>query len=153
MALPEPSEGHRKLEAFAGAWSGEDRMHPSPWDPKGGLAEGRTTSRVGLGGFALISDYEQTRDGRVTYAGHGVLTYDPRADRYEQHWFDSMGAPPQVFTGGFEGDALTLTHGGPGMHARITYDASRPGELRKLMEVSPDGARWSTLFESRYRRA
>ena len=82
MEMPKASDGHRKLEKIAGRWEGEETMYPSPWDPKGGKAIGRINSRVALNGFALINDYEQERDGAITFTGHGVFTYDPKADVY-----------------------------------------------------------------------
>ena len=94
-------------------------MHPSQWDPKGEVAIGRNRQHLSLGGFALITDYEQERDGAITFTGHGVYTYDPKGNGYTLHWFDCMGSPPEVFVGGFEGEVFTLAHGGPGMHARM----------------------------------
>jgi uncharacterized protein YodC (DUF2158 family) len=153
MDMPRPTEGHKKLERLAGSWTGEEQMYPSPWDPKGGVATGRTEARVALGGFCVISDYRQERNGTTTFAGHGVWTFDPKQDLYTLHWFDSMGSPPEVFTGRFAGEVLTVAHGGPGMHARLTYDITDPQELRSAMEMSPDGGAWNKLFDGRYRRA
>jgi hypothetical protein len=82
MEMPIPSDGHRKLEKIAGQWEGEETMHPSPWDPQGGRATDRIKSRVALSGFALINDYEQERDGKVTFTGHAVFTFDPKEDLY-----------------------------------------------------------------------
>ena len=84
-------------------------MHPSQWDPKGGIAVGRTK-------------------------------------------IDCMGYPPEVFVGRFDGDILTLAHGGPGMHARLTYDLTDPQHMLRRMEMSQDGAIWNTLFDGRYKR-
>ena len=152
MDMPKPSPGHLKLEKLAGHWEGEERMHPSQWDPKGGTAVARMKSRIALSGFALISDYEQERDGRITFAGHSVFTFNPKEAVYTLHWFDCMGSPPEVFAGRFEGDVLTVSHGGPGMHARLMYDLSDPQELQSGMEMSQDGANWRRLFDGRYRR-
>jgi hypothetical protein len=152
MEMPKPTAGHRRLAKLAGSWEGQETMYPSRWDPNGGVAVGRNRHTLGLGGFALLSDYEQERDGSVTFTGHGVYTYDPKADRYSLHWFDCMGSPPEVFVGGFEGDVLTLGHGGPGMHARMTYDLTDAETMRSRMEMSTDGAAWSTLFDAVYRR-
>lgn len=152
MDMPKPSPGHRLLEKMAGSWEGEETMHPSQWDPKGGVAFGRNKHTIGLGGFALLADYEQERDGTITFIGHGVYTYDPKEDRCTLHWFDSMGSPPEVFVGGFDGDVLTLSHGGPGMHARMAYDYSTPGTMKGMMEMSPDGRDWKRLFEATYKR-
>jgi hypothetical protein len=70
--------------------------------------------RLSLGGFVLLTDYEQERHAAIAFAGHGVYTYDPKEDRYSLHWFDCIGSPPEVFAGGFDGDVLTVAHGGPG---------------------------------------
>ncbi len=152
MEMPKPAPGHRRLEKLTGRWEGEETMYPSQWDPKGGVATGRIESRVAVSGFAVINDYQQERGGAVTFEGHGVWSYDPRTDRYTLHWFDSMASPPETFTGGFEGDVLTVSHGGPGMHARLTYDVTDPVELRSAMEMSMDGVIWKKLFDGRYRR-
>ena len=152
MDMPKPAAGHRLLEKLAGSWEGEEKMHSSQWDPKGGVAIGRNNHRFSLGGFALLADYEQERDGAVSFTGHGVYTYDPKEDRYSLHWFDCMGSPPELFVGGFDGDVLTLAHGGPGMHARMTSDFSTPGTMKAMMEMSPDGAEWKVLFEAVYKR-
>lgn len=152
MNMPTPSDGHLLLKMLSGSWQGEETMYPSQWDPKGGTAIGRNEHEISLGGFALLADYEQERDGAITFSGHGVYTYNPDEDRHYLHWFDSMGSPPEVFVGGFDGDVLTLGHGGPGMHARMTYDFSAPGIMKGKMEMSPDGAEWKVLFEAEYKR-
>lgn len=152
MEMPQPSRGHSRFEQLAGQWQGSEQMYPSQWDPEGGVATGRTTSRLALNGFALISDYEQERDGVVTFTGHGVYTFEPEAGIYTLHWFDSFGSPPEVFTGGFDGDVLTLGHSGPGMHVRMTWDLTAPGILVAKMEMSLDGAAWNKLFDGRYER-
>ncbi len=152
MEMPKPSPGHVLLEKLVGSWEGEETMHPSQWDPVGGVAIGRNRQQMSLGGFALITDYEQERDGVITFTGHGVYTYDRKEDRYSLHWFDCMGSPPEVFVGRFEGDVLTLSHGGPGMHARMTYDLSAPETMKAMMEMSPDGEDWNVLFEATYKQ-
>lgn len=152
MDMPKPGPGHKRLEMMTGTWEGEETMYPSQWDPKGGTATGRTVSRLALDGFAVISDYQQERDGKVTFTGHGVMTFDPKQDLYVLHWFDCMGSPPEVFTGRFEGDVLTVSHGGP-MHVRLTYDYGQAGKLLSKMEMSQDGSSWKTLFDGVYRHS
>jgi hypothetical protein len=152
MEMPQLTPGHEKFERMAGRWIGEETMHPSPWDPAGGTATGETSSRVALGGFALIIDYTQTRDGAVTFTGHGVWTFDAKRDLYVLHWFDSIGGPPEIFEGRPEGEVLTVSHGGPGMHARLTYNMENPDVQLNSMEMSQDGVDWKTLFDGRYTR-
>ncbi|MBT8462799.1 MAG: DUF1579 domain-containing protein [Gemmatimonadetes bacterium] len=151
--MPKPGDGHRRLEALAGTWVGEERMYPSDWDPVGGTAIGRTTSRIAVGGFALVTDYEQERDGAVTFSGHGVFTFDSGKDEYSLFWLDSIGSPPEIFAGGFTGDVLTLAHAGPPMHVRLIWDLSKPGTLQSSMEMSADGVAWKKLFDAVYERS
>ena len=152
MQMPQPSAGHLRLEKLTGHWEGEETMHPSQWDPKGGIAVGRMTSRLALNGFALISDYEQERDGVITFTGHGVFTFGQKDELYTLHWFDCMGTPPEVFEGRFDDNVLTLAHGGPGMHARTTYDLTDSQHMLSKMEMSQDGVTWNTLFDGRYEK-
>ncbi|MCG8603727.1 DUF1579 domain-containing protein [bacterium] len=152
MDMPKLTEHHKKLEKLPGRWHGTETMRPSQWDPEGGTATGRNDNRLALNGFALITDYEQERDGAITFSGHGVMTYDTNEGCYVLHWFDSMGSPPEVFKGNFDGDVLTMSHGGPGMHARFTYDFSREGILGCRMDMSKDGTEWATFFECDYER-
>jgi len=152
MDMQKPTAGHAKLETLAGVWVGEETMHPSQWDPKGGVAQGHTESRMALSGFALVSDYRQERDGVVTFTGHGVWTYDSKAELYTLHWFDCMGSPPEVFQGRFEGAGIVMAHGGPGMHARMTYDLTDPRRMKCVMQMSQDGREWKTLFDGWYEK-
>jgi hypothetical protein len=81
MEMLKPKRGHLRTEKLAGNWEGGEKMPPSQWDPKGGIAVGRTKSRLALNGFALISDYEQERDGVITFTGYGVLSFEPISER------------------------------------------------------------------------
>jgi hypothetical protein len=153
MEMPQLSPGHKKFEDLAGEWKGNETMYPSHWDPKGGVAKGKTTSRVAVGGFALVSDYLQERDGVITFQGHGVYSYDPRSELYTLYWVDSIGSPPEVFTGKFEGNVLTLGHEGQPMRVRLIYDLSKPGFMASSMEMSQNGVEWKKLFDAEYQRS
>ena len=152
MHMPTPSAGHRRFERMAGIWEGEETMYPSAWDPEGGTAIGRTVGRVAVGGFALVIDYQQTRGGVETFSGHGIYTFDPGSKEYAMTWIDSIGSPPEHFTGTFTDDVLVLGHGGPPMHVRMRADYSRPDRIASSMEMSEDGRTWKTLFDADYRR-
>jgi len=51
MEMPRPLDEHKRLKSLAGTWEGEETLHPSPWDPKGGTAQGRVGSRHPIVGF------------------------------------------------------------------------------------------------------
>ena len=152
MEMPKPTADHRKLEKFAGIWKGTETMHPSPWDPKGGEAQGITRARVALDGFAVIGDYEQTRQGKVTYQGHSIYTWDAKAKQVVLHWFDSMGQPVDEFRGAWDGDRIVLQSKNPMGQWRMSYDLSKPGVMTSKMETSADGKAWSAMFDGKYKR-
>ncbi len=153
MEAAKPSEQHRKLERLIGRWEGTEHMAPSQWDPAGGTAVGRNDIRSALDGFAIVTDYEQERDGKITFRGHGVTTYDPEGDRYVMHWLDVMSGPMmEVFAGAFDGDVMILTSDAPRMATRLTWDLSSEGLMHSRMEMSEDGIQWATLFEAEYER-
>src|SRR5262245_55599697 len=130
MEMPKPSAGHKKLEALAGNWSGEEQMHPSPWEPEGGVATATITNRVVCEGFWVVGDYEQRRGGAVSYRGHSVFGCEPKGEEVALHWYDSMGIGVDVFRGKNQGQVLTLVcKNAMGTH-RLVYDLSQKDTLR-----------------------
>jgi len=152
MEMPKPTETHRKLAGLAGQWIGKEKLSPSPWDPKGGTAVGRCRNRPGADGFVLVHDYEQERNGSVSFRGHGVFSYDNAAQCYLLHWWDSMGLGLNVFKGQFEGNTLELLCKLPQGSTRGTWKFADDHHYRFLMEVSPDGQKWMTMIEGDYTR-
>ncbi len=153
MQMPEVTEHHRKLEAMVGEWIGAETIHPSPWDPNSGASEGRFTTRVGLDGFFVIADYEQRRDGKVSFEGHGVYGYDDKRQRYTMHWFDTMGADPGAPTlGTWTGDTLCFEHQHHMGHSRYTYQFDGTDKFAFKLEMSQDGEHWNLFLEGAYTR-
>lgn len=151
MEMPKPGAAHQQLAKLAGEWSGDEKLHPSPWDPKGGAAIGKVSNRLALDGFVLVQDYEQRRDGAVNFRGHGVFSIDPAGGAVRLHWWDTMGGTPSGFTGGWQGDELVLACAGPQGNFRCRF-AVRGAEYTFAMEVSPDGKQWFPSMEGSYRR-
>ena len=154
MEMPKPGDVHKRLSALVGNWSGRETLQPAPWDPAGGSARARVTNRSILDGFGVVQDYEQERGGAVNFRGHGVFWYDDQKKEYVMTWWDSMSGRAGEYRGQFRGDALELTSPMPqGGHGRTTFDMSRPGKYRFLMEISPDGSQWQTAMEGSYDKA
>jgi len=152
MEIPRPTAAHRRLKKIAGTWKGTETLSPSPWDPKGGTATSVVENVLSLDGFAVVQEYTQVRDGAVSFRGHGVFAYNAHEECYLMHWFDSMGTPPKVYRGNFEGDVLKLTGTFPGGVSRVDWDLGSEGEYSFRMEISPDGAAWQPLIVGRYTR-
>jgi hypothetical protein len=149
MHMPRPDERHRRLHKLLGTWHGDERLYPSPWDPAGGSAVARVHNVLALDGFAVVHDYEQERGGTVSFRGHGVFRWDPLQQAYELHWFDSFGAAPTVFRGGFDGDVLTMTAQQQGF-LRAQWDLSAAARYDYRMDVSADGVQWQLFSQGRY---
>ena len=157
MQMPKPTAQHQKLEALAGTWTGEEKLHPSPWDAAGGAALGKWVMRMDLDGLFLIADYTQERGGKVNFRGHGVYSWDDKAQCYTQVWFDSMTMAPlgtRAIRGEWKGDALVYEHEMmPGARARYTFRLEG-GRLVSLVENSKDGGKeWAPFMEGRYTRS
>jgi hypothetical protein len=153
MHMPQLTEQHNKLKAFVGEWTGQDIIHPAPWNPQGATAKSRVSSKLMLDGFFLVSEYTQERDGKVTYRGHGVYGYDAMQKKYTLHWFDSMGidpGPPAL--GDWNGDTVVFTHQHVMGHGRMTYDFSKKDALSFKLEKSQDGKNWTLFIEATYKR-
>lgn len=153
--MPKPSPEHRRLAAMAGSWTSDETMFPSPWDPVGGKRRGRSEARVVMDGFFVVTDYEQEKDGRVAYRGHGVYGYDPKSKRWSMHWFDDMGGvPAQVVWGTWSGDTLTyqMDNGAGRGHSRYVYRFEKDGVYVFSILMSQDGESWRPLMEGRFTR-
>ena len=151
--MPTVLNEHKKLLALAGKWTGEEKIHPSPWDPKGGTATSRIESRADLDGFFVISDYVEERNGQVSYRGHGVFGYDANEKCYTMNWFDSMGAcSPEHSRGKWEGNTLMFQQKGPMGHSRYTYLFEGEGRYTFRIDQSQDGKQWAPFMEGRYTR-
>ncbi|MAG57708.1 MAG: hypothetical protein CMJ83_15585 [Planctomycetes bacterium] len=149
MDMPQLTDGHKKLETIAGTWTGDEHMQPSQWVPEPMTAQGKSVCKLILNGFAVSMDYVQSCGGQEMFSGHGVYTYNGKDDSYLLHWFDSMGAGCEVFSGGFDGDTLVMTSKGFMGYMRMTSDYSG-GQLASRMEMSQDGEDWTLMFRGTY---
>jgi len=150
MEMPKPTDAHRRLDKLVGRWAGEEKIHPSPFDPQGGVAMARVENRLALDGFAVVQDYAQEKNGQIVFRGHGVFRWEVMQQCYEMYWFDSMGFPPSVFRGNFAGEVLTVMSQSPQGHNRAVFDFSKKSQYTFRMEVSPDGKQWFPFMEGQY---
>jgi hypothetical protein len=151
MEMPKPDQEHQRLHALIGEWIGEETLSPSPWGP-GGRATARVTARLALDGFYVVQDYVEEKEGRVTFRGHGLFSYDTQTSEFCRYWFDSIGFVPDAAARGvWDGDTLTLRYSSPRGQARYTYrfESDRLHHLR--LENSFDGGKtFATFMEATY---
>ena len=153
MEMPTPSPADQALHILEGSWSGQEKIHPSPFVPSGAVAFGRVVNRLALDGFAVIQDYQQETAGKVNFRGHGVFRYDREKKAYILYWFDSFGLPPSEYVGDLVDRVLCLTAITLQGHARVTWDFSHLGHYHYSLEISPDGKEWFPSIEGRYDRS
>ncbi len=152
LAAPTPLEEHRRLAAFAGEWTGEEMVYPSRWTA-GGPATAHVTARMDLNGFYLIQDTRQTRDGKETFATHGVFTYDREDRLYKLFWHDSLGYyPPSPASGGWSNKTLILVRGSLRGNARHVYEVVDDNSYTMKIQFSPDAEGWADVLTGVYRR-
>jgi uncharacterized protein DUF1579 len=152
LAAPAPLDAHRTLAIFAGEWRGEETVYPSRWNP-GGSATSHVTARIDLNGLYLIQDTRQSRDGKESFATHGVFTYDREDRLFKLFWFDSLGYfPPSPASGGWRGKTLILVRGSLRGNARHVYEILDDNSYSMKIQFSPDAEGWSDVLTGVYRR-
>ena len=152
LTAPKPQDEHRRLAAFAGEWSGEETVYPSRW-VQGGPAISHVSARMDLNGFYLIQDTRQTRDGKESFATHGVFTFDREDGRYKLFWHDSLGYfAPAPASGGWKDKTLTLLRGSLRGSARHVYEIIDADTYSMKIQFSPDAEGWADVLTGVYRR-
>jgi hypothetical protein len=153
MEMPRPSAEHTKLHVLAGEWEGSETLSPSPWG-HGGTAIGKSSGRLGPGGFFVIQDYVEEKGGQVVFNGHGVFGWDAEQKSYAWYWVDSMGFVPDApARGQWVGDTLTFAKSTPRGEARYTYRFEGERTYHLAIENSFDGgATWKTFMSGTYHR-
>jgi hypothetical protein len=152
LAASSPLAEHARLAAFAGEWDGEEVVFPSRW-MAGGPATSHTVARMDLNGFYLIQDSVQMRDGKQSFATHGIFTFDREDRTYKLFWYDSLGyTPPSPASGGWVGKTLTLVRGSLRGNARHVYEIIDDDSYSLKIQFSPDAEGWADVLTGVYRR-
>jgi hypothetical protein len=152
LAASSPLPEHARLAAFAGEWNGEEVVFPSRWT-EGGTATSHVVARMDLNGFYLIQDSVQTRDGKQSFATHGIFTFDREDRTYKLFWYDSLGyTPPSPASGGWVGKTLTLVRGSLRGNARHVYEIIDEDSYSLKIQFSPDAEGWADVLTGVYRR-
>jgi len=151
--MPSVGAEHKRLEALAGKWVGDELMHPGPMGP-GGKTTGHTDAHISPDGFYLIADYRQEKDGKPSYSGHSVIGYDTVGKRYLWYWVDAMGMPPESATAGqHKGNDFVFDSDTPHGKMRYVYSVKSADRYTFKIESSQDGgASWTPFMEGDYRR-
>lgn len=151
--MPHSVGQHKKYQAFVGTWSGDETLHPMPWEPALVRVTSKSINRLELDGYFLFIDHEQTRNGKISYRGHGIFGFDLPQQKFTMHWFDVMGfdpGPPALGT--WEDDTLRFQHSHQKGHSRYTYRFEHEGRYTLMIEMSQDGTNWTPFLSGTYKR-
>jgi hypothetical protein len=147
-APPTPAAEMSNLEIFAGSWTCEGKVLPSPMGA-GGPMTTTVEGHTGLGGFWQSGTVKSTGAGMpAAMEGEFRMTYDPGAKQYVLLWVDNMGAFSHSTSPGWEGDKLVFTGegsmSGTKMMVRDTFVKGADGSLRHDWEGQVEG-KWTPM--------
>ena len=152
MDMPKPGREHARLARFAGRWSGEETLYPSPWGP-GGKARARSSLKMSVGGLVLVHEYEEEIEGQVSFRGHGVFMVDPATSEVIWWWFDSIGFPPEPARGRWESEeVLRLRKTTARGEARYEFRLGEDDYDFRIETLLPGQSEVTVFMEGHYRR-
>jgi hypothetical protein len=151
---PKPGPEHKAMAFFAGRWTSEGEMKPGPLGP-GGKATGADTCELFDGGFHVVCRGEG-KGPMGTMTSLAVMAYSPTEKAYTFYGIDNFGSS-ELSRGTKKGNTWTYTatshFGGQTFQSRYTIVETGPNSYTFKWESSPDGSKWSTLFEGKATRA
>jgi hypothetical protein len=102
-ASPDHFAAMKKLSFLVGEWQGESWTQMGP-DKR--TSKGTEIVQSKLGGLLLVIDGRFESGGQVAHNAYGVLSYDPRAERYRFNAYTANGqmadAKVELKEGGFD---------------------------------------------------
>lgn len=136
-----------------GTWAGTEKIESSAWGPAG-IATGIVSARLDLGGRALIQDYTQRKNGKVSHVVHTVITIGSYENQLRMYWFDESGVPPRPAPGFWIGGRLFFLRTAARGQVRHVYVLTSDHSYTYRMESSiDDGQTWQLIVLCDYLRA
>jgi Protein of unknown function (DUF1579) len=147
---PKPGPEAKKLEAFAGKWSGESEMKPGPWGPGGKITSESECSWF-EGGFTLVCKEEGSGPmGKMK--NEYALGWSSEDKVYKYMGWDSMGMMGSA-TGTVSGNTWSWKGqdkmGGKLIKSKYTIVMASPTSYTFKWETSEDGKTWTTAGEGK----
>ena len=148
--MPKPGPEHAKLEYFAGTWTMEGDLKPSPWGP-GGKFTGSDHNEWMSGNFFMVS-HSDVHMPMGDAKGIAIFGYNTDENQYTYHAFNSMGEAESA-TGKLDGDNwLWTSHekmGGHVISGRYSIKVASPTAYTFRFEMQPEGGDWATIMEGK----
>lgn len=103
MKAGQPSDAHKKLEAFVGKWNYTGKFWMDPSQKKPEVMKGMTENDWVLGGrFIQQHAKGEAAQGMPTFEGIGTTGYDNVKKEYTSTWVDNMSTGMMAATASFD---------------------------------------------------
>ncbi len=150
MELPKPGPELKKLDMFAGSWTLDGDMKPSPMGPGGKMTENEKCEWM-EGGFFIVC-HADFKSSMGNGSGLTVMGYSADDKAYTYREFNSWGE----FTdskGSVDGDTWSWTNdekmGGMSMKGRFIMKIISPTSYNFSYEMSQDGTKWTMVMDGK----
>ncbi len=151
MQRPKPAPELKKLKYFAGNWTSEGDMKPSPMGPGGKMTMIEHNQWMD-GGFFLTMHSEFKMADMGSGSGMAFMGYDTERKVYTYDEFNSTGEAEHSI-GTLDGDTWTWIRDmhmcGNTMKGRFIMKTLSPTSYTFKFEISPDGKNWSTVMDGK----
>jgi hypothetical protein len=137
QAPAQPGPEHAVLKNMEGEWTAVVKV-------AGQESKGTSTSKMGLGGLWLLTDFKGDFAG-APFSGHGVDGFGTDKKKYVSVWVDSMTSTPMFFEGTYDAKSKTLTNEGTGKGpdgkpAKFKGETTFPDADHQVFKMSLVGA-------------
>lgn len=121
---PTPGPEHEILKMDAGTWDAAVEVSVPGMGTM--TSKGTEVNALGCGGLCLITDFTGDLMPGMSFAGHGVATWDPRKKKYVVSWTDSMSTGLAVGESTWDPAAKRMTGWleGPDIAGQVTKSRS-----------------------------
>ncbi len=134
-----PGPEHELLKSEVGTWDATIEINLSPGSPIQ-VSRGIAQSRLGCGGFWLITDFTNETTG---FEAHGISGFDPAKGKYVGTWVDPMRNFLTISEGTYDPVTRTMT-----MWSETSGPQGRMLRWRETTERKDDNTRvWRTIFK------
>jgi hypothetical protein len=149
-APPKPGPEVQKLAMFAGKWTGESDIKPSPFGPGGKMTSADDCTWF-EGGFQLVC--QGSSSGAMgSMKGTSVMGWNANEKAYKWMGYDSVGMMSTA-TGTVSGKTWTWSGsdkmGDKNIQSHYIMTETSPTSYDFKWEMSEDGKTWKTIMEGK----
>jgi hypothetical protein len=139
-----------KLDYFAGTWTWDGNIKPSPMSPGGKMT--MTEHNQWMDGGFFLTMQSEFKSPMGSGSGTAYMGYDANKKVYTYDEFNSTGEA-QHSTGTVDGDTWTWNGeqhlGGNTTRTRLIQKILSPTTYAVTFEMSSDGSNWSTVMDGK----